>query len=62
VTVPINPSSPSRGTCIFAQEHGDNPAQGRFLDLPAFGYTSKVAGIIDEIAAHAGFKVFYHRM
>jgi hypothetical protein len=62
VTVPIDPSNPSRGTCTFAHEHGDNPVQGRFRDLPAFGYPSKVAGMVDEIAAHAGFKVFYHRM
>jgi hypothetical protein len=62
VTVPIDPSNPSRGTCTFAHEHGDNPVQGGFRDLPAFGYPSKVAGMVDEIAAHAGFKVFYHRM
>ncbi len=62
VTVPIDPSNPSRGTCTFAHEHGDNPVQGRFRDLPAFGYPSKVARMVDEIAAHAGFKVFYHRM
>jgi hypothetical protein len=35
VTVPIDPSNPSRGTCTFAHEHGDNPIQGRFRDLPS---------------------------
>ncbi len=29
--------------------------------MPAFGYAAKVAGMVEEIAAHAGFKVFYHR-
>ncbi|MEM4186984.1 MAG: hypothetical protein QW801_06880, partial [Candidatus Caldarchaeum sp.] len=59
VTVPIDPANPSRGTCTFAHEHGDNPRQGSFNDLPAFGYAAKVAGMVEEIAAHAGFKVFY---
>ncbi|MEN3047980.1 MAG: hypothetical protein ABDH63_04280 [Candidatus Caldarchaeales archaeon] len=59
VTVPIDPSNPSRGTCTFAHEHGDNPVQGSFRDLPAFGYAAKIAGMVEEIAAHAGFKVFY---
>ncbi|MEM4354432.1 MAG: hypothetical protein QW470_06770 [Candidatus Caldarchaeum sp.] len=59
VTVPIDPANPSRGSCTFAHEHGDNPRQGSFTDLPAFGYAAKVAGMAEEIAAHAGFKVFY---
>ncbi|MCS7133914.1 MAG: hypothetical protein NZ921_03860 [Candidatus Caldarchaeum sp.] len=59
VTVPIDPNNPSRGTCTFAHEHGDNPRQGSFNDLPAFGYAAKIAGMVEEIAAHSGFKVFY---
>ncbi|GBC71408.1 hypothetical protein HRbin02_01189 [Candidatus Calditenuaceae archaeon HR02] len=62
VTVPIDPKDPSKGTCTFAHEHGDNPRQGQFRDLPPFGYAAKVAGMVEEIAAHAGFKVFYKRM
>ena len=58
VTVPINPSQPNGPKCSFAHEHGDPPhPQG---PLPAFGYASAVAGMLNEITAHAGFKVFTH--
>ncbi len=62
VTVPLDPNNTARGYCTFAHEHGDNPLQGSFNDLPPFGYAAKVAGMVQEIAAHAGFKVFYKPM
>ena len=58
VTVPVDPNDASKGTCTFAHEHGDQPHTGG--PLPAFGYAAAVHGMFNEIAAHAGFKVFSH--
>ena len=58
VVAPLDAGNPGGPTCVFAHEHGDPPhPQG---PLPAFGYASAVAGMLSEIAAHAGFKVFTH--
>jgi hypothetical protein len=35
------PVEPDEGYMTFAHEHGDNPVQGRFRDMPAFGYPFK---------------------
>jgi hypothetical protein len=58
ITVPVDPANPSRGTCTFAHEHGDEP--NRNGPMPAFGYAAAMHGMFNEIAAHAGFKVFSH--
>jgi hypothetical protein len=58
VTVPIDPNNPGAGSCTFAHEHGDAPHPA--MPLPPFGYAAAIGGMFDEIAAHAGFKVYTH--
>jgi hypothetical protein len=58
ITVPIDPANPNGASCSFAHEHGDPPHPD--APLPPFGYAASVQGMISEIAAHPGFKLFTH--
>lgn len=58
ITVPVDASNPGGAKCSFAHEHGDQPNTSG--PLPAFGYSAAIHGMFNEIAAHAGFKVFSH--
>jgi len=60
VTVPVDPADPAGAACSFGHEHGVDPIQGRFTQMPPFGYTSRITGDVAMILAHAGFKVLYH--
>jgi hypothetical protein len=55
VSVPIDPSDASKGTCSFAHEHGDDPTKSLANpSLPPFDYIGTIAG---HLEAHQGFKV-----
>lgn len=54
--VPIDPTNPAAGTCVFAHEHGDNPTTSLAnSSLPAFERIGQLAGFNEP---HEGFKVF----
>jgi hypothetical protein len=58
ITVPVNADDPNGPSCSFAHEHGDPPHPN--APLPLFGYAASVHGMVSEITAHPGFKVFTH--